>query len=144
MISVLSIVAMIAVVVLGLNLYHRLSADRIGALCETRRSTSRIVSRGEFVDGSRHMEVALALTGTTFFYETTDLHASLELERVREVEYDTHLSTGSIATGGRVLRLRSYSQVFEFVLPNDIVPRWFLLLPPRRVNSIATSQLANA
>ncbi len=133
----LSIAAVMVVLFLGWNLYRRLGADRIGALCETRRTGSQIVSRGEFVDGNRHMEVALALTGSTLFYETTDMQASLELQWVEEIEYDTHLATGNIAATGRVLRLRCHSQVFEFVLPSDVVSSWYLLLPPRRGNALA-------
>jgi len=139
--SGLLIIAVSAVLFVGWNLYRQFGGDRIGALCETRRSASRIVSRGEFVDGSKHIEVALALTGSTFFYETADMHASLELQWVKEIEYDTHLTTGDIAAG-RVLRLRCYNQVFEFVLPSDVVPRWYLLLPPRRASSLAVPDIA--
>ncbi len=32
-----------------------------------------------------------------------------------------------------MLRLRSNSQTFEFVLPNDMVARWHMMLPPRRI-----------
>jgi hypothetical protein len=123
-----------AVVVLYLcwNLYRRFGADRIAALSERRRATSRIVSRGEFFDGNRRLEVALALTGDTFYYENTDMAASLDLRWVQEVEYDVRLATGAAIEGGKVLRLRSSSQSFEFVLPNDVVPRWHLMLPPRQ------------
>ena len=133
----LSVAAVGVVAFLCWNLYRRLGADRIAALCEKRRLESRIVSRGEFVDGSRHMEVALALTRSTFFYENTDMRASLELQWVSEVEYDTNLSTGGAVADGKVLRLRCYSQTFEFVLPSDVVPRWHLLLPPHRANDPA-------
>jgi hypothetical protein len=51
---------------------------------------------------------------------------------VREIEYDTRLVTGAAITDGKVLRLRCYSQTFEFLLPDDMVARWHLLLPPRR------------
>jgi hypothetical protein len=129
-----SLLAVGVVVFLSWNLYRRFGADRIAAFSEKRRATSRIVSRGELVDGSRHVEVALALTRTTLFYENADMQASLELEWVREIEYDTHLSTGAAAVGGKVLRLRCYSQAFEFVLPNDTVARWHVLLPPRRTS----------
>ncbi|HJQ36490.1 MAG TPA: hypothetical protein VKB93_05080 [Thermoanaerobaculia bacterium] len=131
MMAWLSLVAGVVVAFLCWNLYRRFGADRISALVEKRRRESRIVSRGEFVEGSRHMEVALALTGSTFFYENADMQASLELQWVTEVEYDTHLSTG-VAAAGKVLRLRCYSQLFEFILPNDLVPRWHMMLPPRR------------
>ena len=127
------LIAAIAVLVfLSWNLYQRFGADRIAALSEKRRSTSRLVSRGEFVDGNRHMEVALALTGSSLFYENADMSASIDLQWVSEIEYDTQLSTGSSVAGGKVLRLRCYSQTFEFVLPNDDVARWHMNLPPRR------------
>lgn len=137
MVASLSIVAAGALIFLCWNLYRRFGADRIAALCEKRRLTSRIVSRGEFVDGSRHIEVALALTGSTFFYENAEMQASLELQWVSEIEYDTQLSTGAAAEGGKVLRLRCYSQTFEFVLPNDSVSRWHMMLPPRRARNAA-------
>jgi len=127
------IVAVIAVVVLGWNLYRRLGADRIGKFMDRRRPASRIVSRGEFVDGNRHLAVALAVNDSTFFYENSDMQASLDLQWVREIEYDTELATGVAVAGGKVLRLRCYSQTFEFVLPNDDVARWHMMMPPRRV-----------
>jgi hypothetical protein len=133
MLTLLSIAAVVAVAFLGWNLYRRFGADRIAELNERRRATSRMVSRGEFVDGNRHLEVALALTQSTFFYENSDMQASIDLHWVREIEYDTELATGTVPPTGKVLRLRSHSQMFEFVLPNDVVPRWHLMLPPRRV-----------
>ena len=91
-----------------------------------------MVSRGEFVDGNRHLAVALAVTDSTFFYENSDMQASLDLQWVREIEYDTELATGTAVAGGKALRLRCYSQTFEFVLPNDVVARWHMMMPPRR------------
>jgi hypothetical protein len=132
MMALLSIVALVLVGFLGWNLYQRFGVDRIKGLNEIRRPSSRLVGRGEFVDGSRHIEVALALTRSTFFYENADMQASIDLQWVREIEYDTELATGSQVTGGKVLRLRSNSQTFEFVLPNEMVPRWHMMLPPRR------------
>lgn len=132
MISWLSPVAVLVVAVMGWNLYRRLGADRIEALNEKRRAASRIVSRGEFVDGNRHLEVALAVTQSTFFYENSEMQASIDLQWVREIEYDTELSTGTVPATGKVLRLRSHSQTFEFILPNDVVARWHMMLPPRR------------
>jgi len=114
------------------NLYRRFGADRIAAFSEKRRVTSQIVSRGEFLDGNRHIEVALALTRDTFYYENADMEASLDLKWVREIEYDTRLATGAAIADGKVLRLRCHSQTFEFLLPDDMVARWHLLLPPRR------------
>ena len=128
----LLLVAVVVVGFLGWNLYRRFGADRIQALNDKRRAASRIVSRGEFVDGNRHLDVALAVTQSTFFYENADMQASLDLDWIREIEYDTELSTGATPATGKVLRLRSRSQTFEFVLPNDVVARWHMMLPPRR------------
>lgn len=131
MLFLVVVVALAGVAALGWNLSRRVSASRIDAIANKRRATSRAVSSGEFVDGNRHMKVALALTTTDLHYENTDMQAYLDLRLVKEVEYDTCLATGQEVAGGKVLRLRSYSQVFEFVLPNQAVPTWHLLLPPR-------------
>ena len=128
----LSLAAVVIVAFLSGNLYRRFGASRIDALTEKRRPTSRMVSHAELVDGNRHMNVALALTSTSLFYENADMQASLDLEWVHEIEYDTRLATGHAVEAGRVLRLRSASQVFEFVLPSDTVPRWYSMLPPHR------------
>lgn len=132
MLAWLSIAAVVAVLFLGWNLYRRFGADRIAALNEKRRVGSRLVGRGEFVDGNRHLDVALAVTPATFFYENADMEGSIDLQWVREIEYDTELATGTAPPTGKVLRLRSNSQTFEFVLPDDMVARWHMMLPPRR------------
>ena len=145
MVSVLTIAAVIVVALLGWNLYRRFGADRIAEFNEKRRAGSRIVSRGELVDGNRHQEVALALTQETFYYENSDMAASIDLQWVREIEYDTELATGLAIASGKVLRLRSHSQTFEFVLPNDVVARWHMMLPPRRETaSLLVPQVAPA
>ena len=126
------IAAAIALAVLGWNLYRRLGADRIEKFMTRRRTTARMVSRGDFVDSGRHVPVALAVTDSTFFYENSDMQATLDLKWVREIEYDTSLTTGAAVAGGKVLRLRCYSQTFEFVLPNEVVARWHMMMPPRR------------
>lgn len=133
MMWLLSLAGAAAVAFLGWNLYNRFAADRIAGFIEQRRSGSRMVGRGELVDGNRHMAVALALTDSTLFYENSDLQASLDLDWVREIEYDTELVTGQPVEVGRVLRLRSSSRTVEFVLPQDSVTRWHTMLPPRQV-----------
>jgi hypothetical protein len=132
MMALLWLSAGVVVAFLGWNLYRRLASDRIAEFNERRRATSRLVGRGQFVDGNRHLAVALAVTQSTFFYENHDMQASLDLQWVREIEYDTELATGSAVAGGKILRMRSDSQTFEFVLPDDMVPRWHLMLPSRR------------
>ena len=139
MIALLSLAAGVVVAFLCWNLYRRFGSDRILKFIERRRGTSRMVGRGEFVDGNRHLDVALAVSQSTFFYENADMQASLDLEFVREIEYDTELATGSAVPGGKVLRLRSDSQTFEFVLPNDAVARWHMMLPPRAVSTLAVA-----
>ncbi len=126
---ILAVAAAIAVVALIINLYHRFGSDRISVLSEKRRATSRLVSRGEFFDGNRHQPVALALTDSALYYENAELQAWLDLRRVREVQYDTCLSTGQSFDHGQVLRLRGDSQTFEFIVPDDQVTRWHSLLP---------------
>ena len=131
MVALMWLVSGVAVAFLGWSLYRRFRADRIAEFNERRRGSSRMVGRGEFVDGSRYLQVALAVSQSTFFYENADMQASLDLQWVREVEYDTELATGGAVSGGKVLRLRSDSQTFEFVLPNDTVARWHTVLPAR-------------
>ena len=135
MVALLWLVMGVAVAFLGWNLYRRLGTDRIAELNDRRRGSSRMVGRGEFVDGNRHLDVALAVSQSTFFYENADMKASLDLQWVREIEYDTELATGGAVPGGKVLRLRSDSQTFEFVLPNETVARWHMVLPARRALS---------
>jgi hypothetical protein len=132
MLASLTILAVVIVAVLGWLLYSKVGAGRIEAMTEKRRATSRMVGRGEFVDGNSHQEVALALTASTFFYENADMEASLDIDWLREIDYDDELSTGQAVEHGKVLRLRSDSRMFEFILPNDTVARWHMMLPPRR------------
>jgi hypothetical protein len=132
MLPLMSLVAVIAVVLLTWNLYRRFGTDRIQTLMDARRKTSRLVSRGSFVDGNRHLDVALAVDQSTLFYENTDMKAYIDLQWIHEVQYDTELATGGVAPGGKILRLRSQSQTFEFVLPDDVVERWHTALPQRQ------------
>lgn len=137
MMALLSIAAGVVAALLVWNLVRRFGNDRIGALMEKRRATSRLVSRGELVDGNRHLDVALAVTQSTLFYETANMQASIDLQWIREIEYDTALATGTAPAAGKVLRLRSNSQTLEFVLAADVLPRWHLMLPPRRAGQAA-------
>jgi hypothetical protein len=131
MLPLITLASVTVAAFLAWNLYRRFGSDRIQAFVERRRKTSRFVSRGSFVDGNRQLDVALALDESTFFYENRDMQASIDLQWVREIEYDTKLATGAEAGDGKVLRMRSQSQTFEFVLPNDVVARWHTMLPRR-------------
>lgn len=130
-------VALIVVAVLSWNLYQRFGADRIQHFLDRRRDNSRLSGRGEYVDGNRHMQVALSLTSSTFYYENSDMEASLDLQWIQEIEYATELATGAAIAEGKVLRMRSQSQTFEFVIPNADVTRWHLMLPTKRIPAAA-------
>lgn len=132
MLTLVWIAAAAVVVFLAWNLFTRFHSDSLADLTDRRRATSQVVSRGEFVDGNRHLDVAMAVTPTTLFYENEDMQASLDLAWVREVEYDTELVTGARIESGSVLRLRSDRQTFEFVIPQEAVASWRVAVPPRR------------
>lgn len=136
----LSLAALVVLGFIGWKLYGRVGTTRIAQMAERRRATSRLVSPGTFVDGNRHMDVALAVSDSTFFYENKDMEASLSLDRVREIEYDNELATGGAVARGKVLRLRSDSQTFEFVLPENAVTPWQTALPPRREGDAGESE----
>ncbi len=133
MLLALVIVAVIAC--LGWMLWTRLASDRLQLFNDQRRGSSQLVSRGEFVDGNRHLPVALALTDGAFFYENGDMQASLERQWIHEIEYDDELATGGAVGDATVLRLRCFSQTFEFVLPSGSVLQWKSLLPPHRMSA---------
>jgi hypothetical protein len=113
------------------------AAGLLKGLVDGRRSSSRIVGRGELIDGNRHIPVALALSESTFFYENDDMKASLGLQYIREVEYEAESSTGAMVDGGKILRFRCLSQVFEFLILGDEVARWEQILPAHRQGEVA-------
>lgn len=116
---------------LSRSLLRRFGTDGIQVFLDKRRATSLLTTRGDFVDGDRHVDVAMALTSQTLFYENRDMEASLDLQWVSEVEYDTRVQTGAHIGDGEVLRLRCYSRCFEFVVPADSITRWQAMLPAR-------------
>ena len=116
-------------------LLKRFASDSLQLFSEQRRASSRLVSRGEFVDGNRRLPVALALTDSAFHYENSDMQASVERQWIEEVEYDDELSTGQSIGEGTALRLRCSSQTFEFVLPADSIGQWKTFLPAHRMSA---------
>jgi hypothetical protein len=54
-------IALAAIVYLVMILAARIASDRIQQFMDRRRASSRLVSRGELIDGNRHLPVALAL-----------------------------------------------------------------------------------
>src|SRR4029077_5159764 len=125
--------------VLGFYLRRQTIAGGVTVYSDRRRGTSQLVSSGEFVDGSRRMPVALALTDLSFYYENSDMQASLERQWIHEVEYDDELTTGQPIGKGTVLRLRCFSQKFEFLIAPASVAQWKAALPPHRLTAQATT-----
>ena len=96
-------------------------------LIHGRKSTARISSMAELIDGGNHIPVALTLERSQIFYESAALHARVEIARIDEVEYDSEQGTGK-----NILRLRARGQSLEFVLDLAAAREWATLLPPRR------------
>lgn len=129
MLTLLSISGAAVVAGLGWNLSRRIASDHIQRFMDGRRAASRLVSRADFVDDDRHLPVSLALTSSALYYENSDMQTSLDLEWVQDVEYVSELVTGQHAGDGNVLRLRCYSQVFEFILPHAVLQQWRVVFP---------------
>ena len=109
------------------------SKDLLTEIVEKKKSSSKIVSRAEYVEGMQRMPVAISLAGETFYYENSDLQASFDLPMIDEIEYDDELSTGrTVEHGCRVLRLRSHGTTFDFILAPADCAGWMAALPPRR------------
>ena len=123
-----------AIAVLVWMLSKRAASDAITLYEDRRRPSSQLVSRGELIDGNRRMPVALALTDVAVFYENTDMQGSLERQWIHEIEYDDELTTGQTIGDGTVLRLRCFSQKFEFLLAPANVGQWKVALPPHRLS----------
>jgi len=110
------------------------STDLLEEKMAKRRSSSRLVSRADLVEGLERIPVALALTNEAIYYENPDLDASLDLQQIEEVEYDNETATGQVLEGN-ALRLRSHGHTFEFVLDPDSTGKWKAILPPRRMGT---------
>jgi hypothetical protein len=131
--SLVVVAAVIIVAVLGWSLWKHLADDQMERLKSLRRGSSRVVSTGELVDGSRHVPVAMALSDSTLFYENPDMSASLDLVSIDEVEYGNELLTGQNVPAGKVMRLRCFSTVVEFVIDSASAPQWQAALPAMRI-----------
>jgi hypothetical protein len=126
---VVGLIAVVALVAVYLKLRQK---DFLETHLAKFRSSAKLVSRAEYVEGAELIPVALALTDKTFYYENNDLEASFDLDRIDEIEYDDDLATGRTLHGAcRVLRLRSHGAAFEFVLDKADCAKWTAALPPR-------------
>ena len=130
--TVVTIIGLVVLVALIWTLMRMRSKDLLEEKMARRRSSSRLVSRADLVEGSERIPVALALTNETIYYENPDLDASLDLKQIEEVEYDNETATGQVLDGN-ALRLRSHGHTFEFVLDPDSTGKWRAMLPARRL-----------
>ena len=127
-----TIVGLVVLVALIWILMRMRTKDLLEEKMARRRSSSRLVSRADLVEGMERIPVALALTNEAIYYENPDLDASLDLKQIEEVEYDNETATGQVLDGN-ALRLRSHGHTFEFVLDPDSTGKWRAMLPARRL-----------
>src|SRR5689334_21705721 len=135
-VTVVGLVVLVALVVLFLRIRMK---DLVDEYVRRRTASSRVASRADFVEGIERIPVALALTDDTLFYENPDLQASLELQRIEEVEYDDETATGH-HVAGKALRLRSHGHTFEFLLDLETARKWQTALPPHRLDEGPAAQ----
>jgi hypothetical protein len=109
------------------------SRESFTELIRRRKSTSRISSMAELIDGRNHIPVALTLEHSQIFYESSHLKAKLDIARLDEVEYDSEQGTGK-----NILRLRAHGQSFEFILDSFAAGKWAALLPSHSFAAVTT------
>jgi hypothetical protein len=135
-VTVVGLVVLVALIALFLRIRVK---DLVDEYVKRRSGSSRVASRADFVEGIERIPVALALTDDTLYYENPDLQASLELQRIEEIEYDDETATGQ-HVAGKALRLRSHGHTFEFVLDGDTARKWQTVLPPHRFDEGPAAQ----
>ena len=101
--TVFIVVGLLSVAVLVWGFRVARSRDGFAELIRRRKTTARISSMAELVDGGNHIPVALTLERSQIFYESNYLQAKLEIARLDEVEYDSEQGTGK-----NILRLRAH------------------------------------
>jgi len=131
----LAVLAVLVVVYLKLR-----RGDVLGALMDKRRGSSRLVTRADYVEGREQIPVALSLSADTLYYESPDMEASFELSRIDEVEYTDDLATGRDVHGCKVLRVRSHSATFEFLIDKADAGKWMAVLPPHLYGQPVSAQ----
>jgi hypothetical protein len=133
MLTTVTVVGLVVLAALIWLFLKTRSKDLIEEMMVKRRASSRLVSRAEFMEGMERIGVALSLTADRICYENPDIDAYLELRHIEEVEYDDETATGH-SFEGRVLRLRSHGQMFEFLLDTKTARQWESMLPPHRAD----------
>ena len=130
----ITVAGLIVIVILVVILVRKLGEDKIEALLNKRHAEAKVASPALFVEGPSKVPVALTLTKNMLYYENTDLQANLDLSRIDEVEYDDDVSSAQTSGHGRVLRLRSHGQMFEFILNKQSADQFEEHLPPHHMD----------
>ena len=125
--TVVGVVVLVALLVIFLRVRAQ---DQLEAIINQKKSSSRLVTRAQFVEGLERIPVALSLASDAVNYENPDLQASLSLDVIDEIEYDDETATGHTVVG-KTLRLRSHGHTFEFILDSATARQWSELLAPR-------------
>lgn len=127
------LLAVVAVAALVVWLRRSRENGRFAGIVARHRLTAKISSRAELIDGRNHIPVALTLEPGQICYENADMDATLDIDKIDEVEYGSDLLTGGVANGA-VLRLRAHGRAVEFVLDIASAEKWSRLLPPHRID----------
>lgn len=130
--TLLIFIAVAALSALGWSYLRRRRDDRFEVVMSRSRLTSSLCSQAQWIDGGNHIKVALALEPRQIKYQNSDLDASVDLDQIDEVEYESDMVTGRIADGA-VLRLRSHGRAIEFILDVAAAEQWSRSLPPHRM-----------
>lgn len=134
----ITVIGLAILAVLTWFFFRTLRKDQIEELLAKKRSSARLATRAEYVQGIERIPVALALTADTLYYQNPDLDASFEMGAIDEVEYDDELATGqNVEAGFRALRLRAHGRAIEFVLVEADAKQWAAVLTPRRTEGVA-------
>jgi hypothetical protein len=135
-ITVVGLVVLAGLVWLFLRTRQR---DLIADIMAKRSTSSKLVTRAEYVEGMQHIPVALSLTDAAIYYQNPDVDASIDLADIEEIDYESdELATGrAIPHGCRALALRSHGHTFEFVIPIAEAQKWAAALPRHRADEPA-------
>ncbi len=128
---VVSVIVIAAIIWL---IQRQRASSSIDKFMQKRKGESILSHRAVFMEGREKLAVALTLTDKTVFYENQDFEARLDITQIDEVEYDDETMTGLSQDGHRILRLRSHSHTFEFILPNAQIKQWEEHLSPHHLD----------
>jgi hypothetical protein len=125
----LIVIALVAAGVLVWWLMRLRQNDAVDAILKSESAPGRLCTRAHLIDGGNHIAVALALDPQQISYRNGDFAATVDIDKIDEIEYGSDLVTGGIADGA-VLRLRAHGRAIEFVLDVATAERWSQQLPP--------------